>query len=191
MYWKFPIYHTKLDKTWTIPAEYLSWEYTLQWHHNECSSISNHWHLECLLKHLFRCKSKKTSKLHIAGLCEGNPLVTSDSLHKGPVTWNMFPLEDIIMNLKWRRFIVAAQSIIWTENQLAALKMYFLKDICWIWSDLHYVGIIMWQLFHRLLFIMNPGLCSLKRHCLIGMGIPIINLRWSTDLHMFIIMPSF
>ena len=51
----------------------------LQWHHNECDGISNHWHPDCLLNHLFRCRSKKTSKLHITGFCEGNPLVTSGS----------------------------------------------------------------------------------------------------------------
>ena len=32
---------------------------------------------------------------------------------------------------------------------------------------------------------MNQGLYSLRLR-LIGMGIPIINFRWSTDLHMFL-----
>ena len=32
-------------------------------------------------------RSKKTSKLHVTGLCE----------HKGPVTWKMFPFDDVIM----------------------------------------------------------------------------------------------
>ena len=45
----------------------------LQWRHNECGGVSNHRRLDCLLKHLFRRRSKKTSKLYLIGLCEGNP----------------------------------------------------------------------------------------------------------------------
>ena len=48
----------------------------LQWCHNECNGVSNHWHLDCVLNHLFRRRSKKTSKLWVNGLCEGNPPVT-------------------------------------------------------------------------------------------------------------------
>ena len=48
----------------------------LQWHHNECNGMSNHRHLNCLLNLLFNCKSRKSSKLHVTGLCEGNSLVT-------------------------------------------------------------------------------------------------------------------
>ena len=49
----------------------MSW----QWHHNECYGVSNHWCLDCLLNCLFRGRSKKTSKLHVTGLCHGNPLM--------------------------------------------------------------------------------------------------------------------
>ena len=48
----------------------------LPWHHNERDGVSNHWHLNCLLSCWFRCWSKKTSKLHVTGLCAGNSLVT-------------------------------------------------------------------------------------------------------------------
>ena len=37
---------------------------------------SNNWNLNCLPNHLFRRISMKTSKLHITGYFEGNPLVT-------------------------------------------------------------------------------------------------------------------
>ena len=50
-----------------------------------------------LLSHLFRHKSKKTSKLCVTGLCEGNPPV--DSPHKGPVMQKMFPSDYIIMKM--------------------------------------------------------------------------------------------
>ena len=48
----------------------------LEWRHNERDSVSNHRLLGCLLKRLFRRRSKKTSKLRVTGLCERNPPVT-------------------------------------------------------------------------------------------------------------------
>ena len=45
---------------------------TLWWRHNEHDGISNHQPYNCSLNHLFRRRSKKTSKLCITGLCEGN-----------------------------------------------------------------------------------------------------------------------
>ena len=45
---------------------------TLQWRHNGYDSVSNHQPHGCLLSRLFRCRSKKTSKLRATGLCEGN-----------------------------------------------------------------------------------------------------------------------
>ena len=47
-----------------------------QWRHNERDGVSNHQCLHCLLNHLFRRRSEKTSKLRVTGLCEGNPPVT-------------------------------------------------------------------------------------------------------------------
>ena len=48
----------------------------LHWRHNQSDGISNHQRLKCLLHRLFRRRSKKTSKLRVTGLCEGNPPVT-------------------------------------------------------------------------------------------------------------------
>ena len=50
----------------------------LQWHHNGHNGISNHQPPDCLLNRLFRCRSQKTSKLCVTGLCVGNSLVTSE-----------------------------------------------------------------------------------------------------------------
>ena len=58
----------------------------LQWHHNKCDGISNNQRPDCLLNHLFRRRSKKTTKLCVTGLREGNPPVTGGLPHKGPVT---------------------------------------------------------------------------------------------------------
>ena len=43
----------------------------LQWHHNGRDSISNHQPHDCLLNHLLRRTTKKTSKLRFTGLCAG------------------------------------------------------------------------------------------------------------------------
>ena len=45
---------------------------TLHWRHNGHDGVSNHQPYDCLLNCLFRRKSKKTSKLRVTGLCEGN-----------------------------------------------------------------------------------------------------------------------
>ena len=50
----------------------------LQRRHNELHGISNHQHRDCLLSRLFRCRSKKTSKLCVTALCEGNSPVTGE-----------------------------------------------------------------------------------------------------------------
>ena len=43
----------------------------LRWRRNGHDGVSNHQAHHCLLNRLFRCRSKKTSKLHVAGLCAG------------------------------------------------------------------------------------------------------------------------
>ena len=50
---------------------------TLQWRH-EHDGVSNHQPHHCLLNRLFRCRSKKTSQLHVTGLCVGNLPVTGE-----------------------------------------------------------------------------------------------------------------
>ena len=49
-----------------------------EWRHNECDAISNHQPHDCLLNCLFRRRSKKTSNLHLTGLCVGNSPVTGE-----------------------------------------------------------------------------------------------------------------
>ena len=51
---------------------------SLRWRHNERDGVSNHRRQDGLLNRLFRRKSKKTSKLRVSGLCEGNPPVTGE-----------------------------------------------------------------------------------------------------------------
>ena len=49
----------------------------LQWRHNGCDGVSNHQPYDGLLNRSYRRRSKKTSKLCVAGLCTGNSPVTS------------------------------------------------------------------------------------------------------------------
>ena len=81
-------------KTWSIgrhfvrywfvaclaPSHYLNpwWPVSLQWRHNERDGVSNHQLHDCLIKRLFRHRSKKTSKLRVTGLCVGNSPVTGE-----------------------------------------------------------------------------------------------------------------
>ena len=72
----------------------------LRWRHNDNDGVSNHQPHGCLLKRLFRRRSKKTSKLCVTGLCVGNSPGPVNSPHKGPVTRKMFPFDDVIMSLR-------------------------------------------------------------------------------------------
>ena len=45
---------------------------SLHWRHNELDGVSDHQSHDCLLTRLFRHRSKKTPKLRVTGLCEGN-----------------------------------------------------------------------------------------------------------------------
>ena len=47
-------------------------QFTLQWRHNGRDGVWNHQPRDCLLNCLFRHRLKKTSKLRMTGLCEGN-----------------------------------------------------------------------------------------------------------------------
>ena len=71
----------------------------LQRRHNERDVVSNHQPHNCLLKCLFRRRSKKTPKLRVIGLGEGNSPGTGEIPHKWPVTRKMFPFDDVIMSL--------------------------------------------------------------------------------------------
>ena len=72
-----------LTKAWGVvykqhnTAEGMAPTFTkLEWRHNERDGILNHQPYECLLNHLFRHRSKKTSNLRVTGLCAGNSPMT-------------------------------------------------------------------------------------------------------------------
>ena len=88
----------------------------LRWRHNERDSVSNHQPHDCLLNRLFRRRSKKSPKLRVTGL--GGPV---NSPHKWPVTWKMFPFDDVIMTT----FI----DVIWSSWLLTSPATQVVRDI--------------------------------------------------------------
>ena len=52
--------------------------HSLQWRHDERDGVSIHQPHNCLLKRLFRRRSKKTPKLRVTGFCVGNSQVTGE-----------------------------------------------------------------------------------------------------------------
>ena len=82
---------TLFGKTASIPqlyGQFCSVDFTnsLQWRHNKCDGVPNYWRLDCLLKRLFRCRPKKTSKLRVADLFRGIHRWPVNFPHKGPAT---------------------------------------------------------------------------------------------------------
>ena len=86
--------------------------FPLQWRHNERFGVSNHRRHDCFLSRLFRRRSKKTSKLRVTGLCEGI------SPHIRPVTWKMFPFDDVIMRANYHSNYVKA--VVWVTWQFCS-----------------------------------------------------------------------
>ena len=83
---------------WMVAApQQMRARHPLHWRDIGCDSVWNHQPHDFLLNHLFRRRSKKTSKLCVTGLCVGNSPGPVNSPHKGPVTRKMFPFDDVIM----------------------------------------------------------------------------------------------
>ena len=70
---------------------------TIRWRHNGHDCVYNHQPHHCLLNHIFGCRSKKTSRRRVTGLCAGTSPGPVNSPHKWPVTRKMFPFDDVIM----------------------------------------------------------------------------------------------
>ena len=111
--------------------------YAFRWRHNDRDSVSNHQPHDCLLNHLFRRRSKKTSKLRFTGLCAGNSPGTVNSPHQWPVTRKMFPFDDVIMGP-----VIRAQYVMFNLiNPLAydytiwchKLDQHWQQGVIWTW----------------------------------------------------------
>ena len=71
--------------------------FSLEWRNNGRDGVSNHRGLNGLLNRLFRRRSKKTSKLCVTGLCEGNSPVTGEFPSQRANNADFFPIDDVIM----------------------------------------------------------------------------------------------
>ena len=100
---------------------------SLWWRHNDHDSVSNQKPHECLFNRLLRRRSKKTSKLHVTGLCVGNSPGPVNSPHKGPVTRKMFPFDDVIM-------IHSPLACLHDDGEMvrAIIRVYILEENLWI-----------------------------------------------------------
>ena len=90
---------------------------TLQWRHNDRDGVSNQRRLNCLLSRLFRCRSKKTSKLRVTGLSEGPK--RGKCLHLITSSWSKRVWS---LNVKMDKFRFAALSTILTYISHKALE---------------------------------------------------------------------
>ena len=85
---------------------------TLQWRHNECDGVPNHQPHDCLLNRLFRCRLKKTWKLRVTSLCEGNSPVPGE-----------FPAQRTsdaeIFSIWWRHHGIKFKGFKWVSEGLS------------------------------------------------------------------------
>ena len=65
---KIPPSCTKSSICW-ITKKNMVLDTTLEWRYNGRDGVSNHQPHDCLLNRLFRCRSKKISKVRVTGLC--------------------------------------------------------------------------------------------------------------------------
>ena len=102
----------------------LAWT-ALQWRHNEREGASNHHSRDGLLNCLFRCRSKKTSKLRVTGLCAENSPVTGEfsaqkpsNAENGSIWWRHHAGTDAITWFPAQRASNAVNvSIWWRHNE--------------------------------------------------------------------------
>ena len=84
---------------------------TIQWRHNERDGVSNRQPHDYLLNRLFRCKSKKTSKLRVTGLCA--------RIHRWPVNSPQMASDAEHVSIWWRHHDLGSGRDEWRDQILA------------------------------------------------------------------------
>ena len=118
----------------------ITWN-SLQWRYNVSDDVSNHQPHDCLLNRVFRSRSKKTSKLRVTGLCEGNSPVTGEFPSQWDSKVEMFPFDDVIMWGSCLPFIKLIYILkwcltIWVSQK--AVKMLWLVWRVYFYFFVHY-----------------------------------------------------
>ena len=93
--------------------------------HNECDGVLNHQPQDGLLNRLFGCRSQKTSKLRVTGLCAGNSPVTGELPAQKASNAEMFPFDDVIISRQ--RWMIISHSLVWVKGFLCLKLKYFTK----------------------------------------------------------------
>ena len=109
----------------------LSRRSTLRWRLNRHDSISNQQPHHCLLNRLFGCRSKKTSKLRVTGLCAGNspgtgefPAQMASNAENVSIWWRHYHIT----------FLPGLHSRIWIWFQPYNMEEKH-ESHCWCWQD--------------------------------------------------------
>ena len=114
----------------------------LHYNGNGRDGVSNHQPHDCLLSRLFRHRSKKTSKLRVTGLYARNSLMTGEFRAQKPVTWKMFPFDDVIVVCSDWSFIGYLRELTLTP----VLCVHIVDYICHIvWPFTHIVMVTLWS----------------------------------------------
>ena len=131
---------SKLATSQHINSHNTGIQFALLWHHNGHDSVSNHQPHHCLLNRLFGCKSKKTTKLRVTGLCAGNSPGTGE-----------FPAQIASKAEKFLHLMTSS----WSGHNSGPTR--------WGFKDLTYTGVwatLSWQislhgLYNVFIFIIN------------------------------------
>ena len=112
---------------------------TLRWRHNGRIGVSNHQPNGCLLKRLFRCRSKKTSKLRVTGLCAGNSPATDE-----------FPAQMASnaenVSIWWRHHDTVTTP---DKNQVKRIALYILRNFANKSVLLQWISTYLWGWTHH------------------------------------------
>ena len=147
-----------------MQSKHMIWNEALQWRHNEGDGVSNHRRLDGLPSRLFRRRWKKTSKLRVTGLCEGNSLVTSEfpsqkssNAENCSIWWRHHEL----YNSGTRSVVLPSknelpQSVIWAARQMWWMNRYTCWahysacDKGWVWNHVESLSNCWYILYCRL-----------------------------------------
>ena len=111
------------------------------WRHNGRDSVSNHQVPVCLLNCLFRHRTKKTSKLPVTGLCAGNSRGPVNSPHTWPVTWKMFPFDDVLIIRSYTQVHLISRHVLFIvihTHMLISTQMTNFMRWRWRWSQIYF-----------------------------------------------------
>ena len=105
----------------------------LQWHHDEHYGISDRWHLACLLNCLLRRRSKKTPKICVTGIWEGNSLMTDE-----------FPTQNVSIRLRHHM----CKILCWFHHSLTKYFILIYMEFK-TWNCIYIIFTIATQIFFR------------------------------------------